>query len=311
MREIICTLLYSYILYYTLKPFQKTLIHKGIKKKNASVLLVISVLVGFLLMSIYFIPLFFRESISLAGNFGIGEKDFYKISEKFSGIKNNKILVNLLDGLYKKGYSAFMGYANDFLDNVLDFADNILAVFVIPVITYYFLCDAEKIKNKIVFLFPIKWRKIIRKIGYDTDKILSKYILSQFLLCGIVSILTFVILICFKIKYPILLSTINGVFNIIPYFGPLFGAMPSIIIAFVYSPKKAIYLTIALYAIQVLEGNIISPKITGDSVDLHPIVVIIVLILGGKISGIMGMILAIPIVVFIKIIYEDLNYYIY
>jgi predicted PurR-regulated permease PerM len=245
------------------------------------------------------------------GNFGFEDKDFYKMIEKFSGIKNNKILVNLLEGLYKKGYSIFRTYTNGFLDNALDFADNILAIFVIPVITYYFLCDAEKINNKIIFIFPIKWRKIIRKIGYDTDKILSKYIISQFLLCGIVSFLTFIILIGFKVKYPVLLSSINGIFNIIPYFGPLFGAMPAIVIAFVYSPKIAIYLTIALYVIQMLEGNIIAPKITGDSVDLHPIVVIIVLILGGKIGGIMGMILAIPLVVFIKIIYEDLNYYIY
>lgn len=114
-----------------------------------------------------------------------------------------------------------------------------------------------------------------------------------------------------SIKLPILLSLINGFFNIIPYFGPVIGSLPAILIAFTKSPKTALWALILLYSIQQIEGDILSPKITGDSVDMHPLTVILLLLIGGKIYGFLGMVLAIPIGVIMKIIYEDLNYYLF
>ncbi|MCS4470673.1 AI-2E family transporter [Clostridium botulinum] len=104
---------------------------------------------------------------------------------------------------------------------------------------------------------------------------------------------------------------INGFFNIIPYFGPVIGSLPAILIAFTKSPKTALWALILLYFIQQIEGDILSPKITGDSVDMHPLTVILLLLIGGKIYGFAGMVLAIPIGVIMKIIYEDLNYYLF
>ncbi|MDU4596838.1 MAG: AI-2E family transporter, partial [Clostridium sporogenes] len=73
----------------------------------------------------------------------------------------------------------------------------------------------------------------------------------------------------------------------------------------------ALWALILLYSIQQIEGYILSPKITGDSVDMHPLTVILLLLIGGKIYGFVGMVLAIPIGVIMKIIYEDLNYYLF
>ncbi|NFF68538.1 AI-2E family transporter, partial [Clostridium sporogenes] len=131
------------------------------------------------------------------------------------------------------------------------------------------------------------------------------------ILCLIITILTFLVLVGLGIKLPILLSLINGFSNIIPYFGPVIGSLPAILIAFTKSPKTALWALILLYSIQQIEGDILSPKITGDSVDMHPLTVILLLLIGGKIYGFVGMVLAIPIGVIMKIIYEDLNYYLF
>ncbi len=113
----------------------------------------------------------------------------------------------------------------------------------------------------------------------------------------------------YKITYIIILD--KWIFNIIPYFGPVIGSLPAILIAFTKSPKTALWAFILLYFIQQIEGDILSPKITGDSVDMHPLTVILLLLIGGKIYGFVGMVLAIPIGVIMKIIYEDLNYYLF
>ncbi len=160
-------------------------------------------------------------------------------------------------------------------------------------------------------IFPIKIRGIVKNVSEDIDKILARYIISQVILCLIITILTFLVLIGLGIKLPILLSLINGFFNIIPYFGPVIGSLPAILIALTKSPKTALWALILLYAIQQIEGDILAPKITGDSVDMHPLTVILLLLIGGKIYGFIGMVLAIPIGVIIKIIYEDLNYYLF
>ncbi len=113
----------------------------------------------------------------------------------------------------------------------------------------------------------------------------------------------------YKITYIIIID--KWIFNIIPYFGPVIGSLPAILIAFTKSPKTALWALILLYFIQQIEGDILSPKITGDSVDMHPLTVILLLLVGGKIYGFVGMVLAIPIGVIMKIIYEDLNYYLF
>lgn len=311
LREVFYIILYSFSLYYAIKPLQRKLLNKGLNRKISSFILILCLCICIFLVLIYFIPLVFRESLSLSIAIDEIEEYFSQLPSNLNVIKNNKILLALLNDLYKRGYNALILVVNNILDNAIELGDNLLALLVIPVISYYLLCDSKYINNKILFVFPIKLRKIIRKICYDTDKILSRYIISQFILCGIVTILTFLLLIIFEIKYPILLSFINGIFNIIPYFGPIFGAIPIILVSFIYSPQIAFYVTIAMYLIQLIEGNMIAPKITGDSVDLHPIVVILVLIISGKIAGFIGMIMAIPLTVIIKVIYEDLNYYLY
>lgn len=311
IRDVFFILLYSFFLYYALKPIQSKFVEKGFNRKLAASILILSIGFCIFFITIYFIPLIFRESINLSAAIEEIEEYFSEFPRNLAVIRNNKTLISFIDDLYKRGYNTLINIVNNMLDNVIELGDNLLALLVIPVISYYLLCDSKYLNKKILFVFPIKMRKIIRKICYDTDKILSRYILSQFILCGIVTILTFILLIIFDVKYPVLLSFINGIFNIIPYFGPIFGAVPIVLVSIIYSPKIAIYVSISIYLIQLIEGNVIAPKITGDSVDLHPITVILVLILGGKIAGFLGMIIAIPIAVIIKVVYEDLNYYLY
>jgi predicted PurR-regulated permease PerM len=227
-------------------------------------------------------------------------------------LKNNNKLINLaMSTVYEKFFLWLTGFFNGAFEKALNLGESLISFAVVPIIVYYFLSESQMISNKLIRFFPVSKRKLLRKVSADIDKVLGRYVISQFLLCFIIGVLTLIILMALDVSYPLLLSVVNAVFNIVPYFGPLFGAIPAIIVALLRSPQTAIWTAICLYIIQQLEGDVISPKITGDSVCLHPLMVIILLIIGGKIGGIVGMVLAIPVGVILKIIYEDLNYYLF
>jgi predicted PurR-regulated permease PerM len=217
----------------------------------------------------------------------------------------------ILDTIYSNSNRTMVNIFNKIFSSALSLGENLLSLAVIPIVVYYFLADGDVIGNKLLVFFPLRVRTMVRRILVDIDKILGRYIISQFILCAIIGIFTFVVLLILHVDFPIILSILNALFNIIPYFGPLFGAIPAILVALLISSKAALWTAIWLYAIQQIEGNIISPKITGDSVSMHPLMVIILLVIGGKIGGFLGMVLAVPVGVVIKIIYEDLNYYLF
>ena len=110
---------------------------------------------------------------------------------------------------------------------------------------------------------------------------------------------------------PLVLSVVNGVVNIIPYFGPIIGGVPIVFIAMTSSITKGIIALVGVFIIQQVEGDLLAPKITGDCISMHPVTIILLLILGEKIAGVAGMILCVPIAVIIKVIYDDINYYLF
>lgn len=111
----------------------------------------------------------------------------------------------------------------------------------------------------------------------------------------IVGILCFIFMAIMGMDYAVLISIIIGVTNIIPFFGPFIGAIPSALILLTISPRETVVFLVFILVLQQIDGNIIGPKILGESVGLSKLGVMIVILLGGKMFGIIGMILAVPV----------------
>ncbi len=308
LKEVVYILLFSFIFSYTLKPIysmilKKTMINKRIVAATL-ILLVVTISVSFIL---FLIPRLFTESLNIEFIVNSIEKFIEGISLKFK-FTQYKIFSVINEQITYKINSIIMDYSSKVVDALISFSEDILSLAVVPVVSYYFLADGELIGNRIMLLFSSDKRKIIRSFARDIDRVLGKYILAQLLLCLIIGVMTFISLIPLKIQFPLLLSLLNAVFNIIPYFGAILGALPIIFVALMDSTTKAIWAVVICFILQQVEGNILSPQITSNSVSMHPLIVIILLLIGDKIGGFMGMILAIPIGVVIKVIYEDINY---
>jgi len=311
IKQLINLTIISFIIAYILKPLYMLLIRRGVNKKAASALIIVGSLGLIIITLIVVIPSIFREGLHI--NKAINDLGKYLINAnmKIKVLSTNKVMSSIINTIYHKSNIQILVIFDKIFASIMGLGENILTYMVAPLIIYYFLSDSENMINKTLIVFPPESRNVIKKIIEDIDKVLGRYIISQLILCGIITIATFFILIFMKVDFPLILSLINGVFNIIPYFGPIFGVIPIILIALLDSPQIALYTALWLFALQQIEGSILSPKIIGDSISMHPLTVILLLIIGGKVGGIAGMILAVPLGVVVKVIYQDLNYYLF
>ncbi len=173
------------------------------------------------------------------------------------------------------------------------------------VVSIYLIKDKEFFKRiwrkALHLIFPMKHGAKINDILFDMDKVFSRFLRGQLLDALIVAIITSVILTIIRLDFAVLLGCFAGLTNVIPYFGPIFGAIPAVIVAlFTGGLTKAVITLVAFIIIQQIDGNIIYPKVVGSSTGLHPVFVLLAVTFGGYFWGIIGMVLAVPVVACIK-----------
>lgn len=166
------------------------------------------------------------------------------------------------------------------------------------IISIYLLIDKERLcalLKKITYsIFSKEYSGRIIELSHRSNDTFGKFLSGKILDSGIIGALTFFILTIFKMPYVILISVIIGITNIIPFFGPFIGAIPSFVIILFISPVKALWFLLIVLVIQQIDGNIIGPKILGDSIGISAFWILFSILVAGKLLGLVGMILGVP-----------------
>ena len=136
---------------------------------------------------------------------------------------------------------------------------------------------------------------------------MSGWFWGEIILMIVVGTMIYVGLSIIGMKYALALAVLAGLFEVIPNLGPITSSIPAILIGLSYSPIFGLYCAILYLVIQQLENNLIVPIVMKKATGLHPIVTLIVMVIGGKLAGIMGVILAIPTAIFIETILIEVN----
>ncbi len=186
-------------------------------------------------------------------------------------------------------------------NGIIEMFSQLFTILIVPVITFYMLKDMEYFKNQFIFILPKAQRMKSIVLLRDIDNVFGKYIRGQIIIASFVGILTTIALFLIKVKYAFILGIFAGIANIIPYFGPFIGIIPTILFALLDSTTKALYAAGAFILIQQLECGFLTPKIIGKSIGIHPVYVIMSLIAGGKLFGVIGLIMAVPALAAIKL----------
>jgi len=192
------------------------------------------------------------------------------------------------------------GIANFFwgsLSSLFNLIILLLNLLIIPVATVYFLKDIDKIKGGLQAYIPLGLRDQVIGVFKEIDEVLSGFIRGQLLVALILAGLYSLGLTLCQVPMGLLIGVIAGIMAIIPYLGLIIGLVPALLLTFLqYRTWEPLLLVLAVFAIvQVLEGTIITPRIVGKKIGLHPVVVMIVILLGDKLFGFFGILLAVPV----------------
>ncbi|MBU5425613.1 AI-2E family transporter [Tissierella pigra] len=247
------------------------------------------------------IPSYVSQATDLVNDFNdkyeIQEEYYNLLLERWNTYKDSiiKFATNLIPVL------------GNFVKNTLSYVWNIVIGLIVSI---YLLIDKERffgmIKkiNRATFSEGTANRlaELTSRSNYIFGRFLSGKILDSF----IIGVLTFVVITIFKMPYTILISFIVGITNIIPFFGPFIGAIPSAIIILFVSPIKALWFIVIILIIQQIDGNIIGPKILGDSLGISAFWILFSLLVSGKIFGFIGLVIGVPLFVLIYSIVKDI-----
>ncbi|MEG1496403.1 MAG: AI-2E family transporter [Clostridiales bacterium] len=288
------SIILAYLLFPMVEHFQKKTM-----PLNAAIALTY-LIIGAVLLFICFVvfPAFYEESSNFLANttvfYGYFVDMWQWITGKIDGVLSfSSILewkVDVLPLLEEK----ISTYTASMVDRLMEVPEKISYLILSPVIAYYFLRDHDKIGGALLTVFPPKHRSEVLILAKETNDVLWGFIRGNLLVSLIVGTLTGLGLWLLGVDYPLVLGVLAGLFDIIPYFGPILSGIPILIIALLQPDVNLVLVLILLILVQQLENIVVSPRIIGDRVGLHPVVIILLVFLGGSLGGILGMVLVIP-----------------
>jgi predicted PurR-regulated permease PerM len=254
----------------------------------------------------------------LSNQFEVFMEDLPEIKEQAS--ENLQSMREELSSLVGVSKDQFTDWEEDFTDGLFGASYEFKTVFstttntlvnigLMPVFIFCFLFYRNKFHDFIIMMVPDKNKERAEHILAEINLVTRKYMTGVVIVVTILSIVHSVTFTIIGLDYPIFFGVTAAIFNFIPYFGTLIGAILPLSYAFLAMEGSSYALAVLIYfiIIQFIENNILTPNITGGYVNLNPLITIISLIFGSMIWGIAGMLLIIPIIAMLKITCENIH----
>ncbi|MFB9331006.1 AI-2E family transporter [Paenibacillus aurantiacus] len=195
--------------------------------------------------------------------------------------------------------------ASAYLNNVIQVVTGfVIAVTTAPFILYYMLKEGDALPHYLLGAVPRRYRPDGVRALREIDAALSGFILGRMIITFLLGVMMYIGFLVIGLPYALLVTVIATVLNLIPYLGPILGAIPCVLVAFTASPSMVFWSLVVTVAAQQIEGNLLSPLIYGKRMDVHPLTTILLLLVAGEIAGILGIVLCIPFYMIVKIIVQ-------
>jgi putative heme transporter len=295
LRDIVIPLAFGIFLSLVLLP-----IVKKIERKTGTILAVSIVVIGGTILFGLLTWLLINQIIGLVNDLPNLQERANKFVSDFKGLMWSQLNINQSD--LNQMVQDFLKSVSVYLGAFLVTTGNTLATLVqIPIYMFLLLIYRDKFKQFFTNLFPHDDQEMIWK--KDIENVTQGYITGLMLVTLIVAALNTIGLLALGIKHAIFFGLLSGILTIIPYVGIFIGALLPTLMALITKDSAwyAVGVVVVFFVVQFLEGNFITPRVTGSKVSINALAAIIALLLGGKILGIAGMILAVPAIGVLKI----------
>lgn len=220
----------------------------------------------------------------------------------FSSIKIDESLLNFMNGFIQK-------FSSTVVSRIVGFGSSMVNVLTSIMMAIYMLIEKEGLlswfRRLIKAVFSESKGDYILDAFTMANGVFKKFIIGKFIDSTIIGILCLIIFKIFGIEYAVVFSIIIGVGNMIPYFGPIFSAVPVVLILVIINPNSALIALITIIVLQQLDGNVIGPKILSDNIGVSAFWILFGVTVCGMALGFVGMIIGVPLVVVAKNLVED------
>lgn len=310
IKDVLIMLIIAWLLAMLLSPLVNLLEHKGLGRSWAILIVMILILAIVGVLFILLIPRIIRtvEVIISKLQSDVITEYSLKIENFFEKNFNNADLARNVTATLNELGIKLLGSLGEFFKNVGSF---LASMVIIPFITFFLIKDSRRFKKAFISQVPNRYFELSLNILHKIENQVGKYIQGQAtdaLIVGMLSILgLFIINLAFHgpIPYFVLIGMFAGLANLIPYLGPVFGAVPALILAVLNNPPNLglvlLWIVIVFIIVQLIDNVFISPMVVSKSVNMHPLTVAVAVIIGGNVAGAMGMLFAVPLTGIIKV----------
>ncbi|WP_025679535.1 AI-2E family transporter [Paenibacillus polymyxa] len=303
---VLLPLMLSVFFYYLLRPLVDLLERHKLNRSLAIILIYIAIAVILALFIVCVWPSMHNQMINLVDN---APSLFSTLGNKIHELEQNGALsaifpgdVNPLTTITEYLNKGFL-LVTDYVAGLFGLVSKVtITLFTFPLILFYMLKEGEKFSRKLVSFAPKRFLIAANEALDDIDSALSSFIIGRVLINLALGVLMYLGFILIGLPYALLLTVVAVIMNFIPFIGAILSSIPIVIIGFTQSPSVAIWSLVVILLSQQIQDNIISPYVFGKQLDVHPLTVIILVLIGGDLAGITGILLAIPYYLIIKVI---------
>lgn len=298
------------LLAFMLNPVVLRLENLGASRTSATAIVMFTLTMMFVLAVLLVAPFIvhelqtIREFISHVTPETMATQMKTLLTKNMPFLKNQFLAKQLMPRLEHLGYTVI----NEGLALLPNLFSALVMTVLIPFMTFFLLKDGRRMKRTFLRALPNRYFEMSINLLHKIDDQLGRYIRGQFLVSLCVGSLAILAMIILKIPYAFIIGIAAGCANIIPYFGPIVGAVPAIILNYATHGTFASIgeVVAAFILIRMADDFIFTPNILGRSVHLHPMLVIMVIFIGGEIAGILGLLLCIPVTSIIQVTFSEL-----
>lgn len=305
IKDVIAIIFFAVILVSILEPIVIWLRRKKIPKVLAIALIYLVLVAIITLIVVLLIPPIAEQVDQLSVSF---PQYWDAITDEFSDF--NQFLNQY--GIGQKIESSFESFKFNLPETggIFSVLGNVVAGFfsllVILIITFYVLVEENAMKRILRSLTPAKYLPYAYNLFSRIQKKLGLWLRAQLILGVIIFFLVYLGLSLLGVKYALILAIIAGLLEFIPYLGPILAGFLAVVLTLFQSPLQALMVLILYIFIQLIENHILVPKVMQKTVGLNPVITIIALLIGAKLGGVIGLILAIPVVTAISVFVQDI-----
>lgn len=297
----------SVILAFLLNPIVNKFENMGLKRSTGTLITYLIIIVVLVLLGISIIPnlinqasIFFNNLPSSINNVLLSVDETLRDWNIDSSVLNN-LRKNVNQALIDLA-SRIPDLTSGIISTVQGSISTLVVMVLIPIMSYFFITDKDKILKKFYNLIPEKSIDDVYYLYKVTNYRLNDFVKSRLLMAVFVGVSTWIMLEIFGIPFAMIIGILTLIGDIIPYVGPVIATLPALIFAFIQSPMTFVWVAILCYLLQWIEQNIVGAKLMSSSSGIHEIVILLSIIIGGGIFGVWGMILSIPTIIIIDIL---------